>query len=106
MFYPSCQLPRFAVFCAITILPLGLLDSWMYASEVRLEPEGDTVRVSVDGAPFTVYNYSKLLPKPFFAPVQAADGRIVTRGFENPDDHPHHKGIWLAIDQVNQIEFW
>lgn len=76
--------------------------------EVRLEKKEDTVVVSVGGKPFTTYNFSHQLPKPFFSPVLSADGAVITRGLEleKKDDHPHHKGIWVAIDEVNGIKFW
>lgn len=73
---------------------------------VKLEKKDTTVEVTIGGQEFTVYNFDKKLPKPFFSPVRAADGAVVTRGLEKPEDHPHHKGIWLSIDEVNGIKFW
>jgi hypothetical protein len=69
--------------------------------------DGDTVEVTVAGQPFTTFHYGDDLPKPFFSPVRAPDGTVLTRPVGGKvADHPHHKGIWLAIDEVNKVKFW
>ena len=73
---------------------------------VTLTKNSDTVTVTIGGEEFAVYNFNGGLPKPFFSPVRGPGGSRLTRPLENPEDHPHHKGIWLAIDEVNGIEFW
>jgi hypothetical protein len=93
------------------VLTLTLvLCGWSAASAsehaVKLEKQGDQVAVTIDGKPFTAYHFAKDLPKPYFSPVQIEDGTIVTRGLDNPKDHPHHKGIWLSVDEANEIKFW
>lgn len=69
--------------------------------------EGGLV-VSVGGEEFTTFRNSADLPKPFFSPVRAPGGTIITRPINDPDDkdHPHHKGIWLSVDEVNEVKFW
>lgn len=87
---------------------IALLPAAAFADDqtVTLKKKADTVDVTVDGKPFAVYNFSHSLPKPFFSPIQAADGAVITRGLENPEDHKHHKGVWVSIDEVNGLKFW
>ncbi len=74
---------------------------------VKLTKKTDTVEVTIGGEEFAVYNFGRKLPKPFFSPVRAPGGAIVTRPIERKgDDHPHQKGIWLAVDEVNDVKFW
>ena len=89
------------------IAVLGLTTpEFVVADSVTLEKKENSVEVKIGGREFTVLHFDKSLPKPFFSPVRAADGALISRPLENPEDHPHHKGIWCAIDQVNGIEFW
>jgi hypothetical protein len=95
----------FAIAVALVTLQL-LAVAARAADTVKLERKGDTVEVTIGGEPLTTYHTSRDLPKPFFSPVRSAGGAIVTRGLEKPEDHPHHKGIWCAIDEVNGIQYW
>ena len=93
----------------LSIVAVLLITSVVAAGEptVKLTVKTDTVDITVGGKPFAVYKYSKDLPKPFFSPVRGPDGTILTRPIEKKgDDHPHHKGIWVAIDEINEIKFW
>lgn len=92
---------------AMTCLLLFVLTPVSFAERsVTIERQEDQLTVKIGDAPFAVYNMSKELPKPFFSPVHDPNGTIISRPLENPEDHKHHKGIWVAIDEVNGIKFW
>lgn len=76
---------------------------------VKLVRSGDSVSVTVNDQEFTSYRFAKSLPKPYFFPIKAADSALLTRpivGEGYQGDHPHHKGIWVSVDEVNEIQFW
>lgn len=73
---------------------------------VKLTVKENTVDITIGGEPFATYHFGKDLPKPFLLPVKAPGGVTVTRALDKPEDHPHHKGIWVAVDEVNEIKFW
>jgi len=78
------------------------------AGEVHLKQGENQLQVTINGADFATYVYSSDFRKPFFLPVQAADGTVLTRKLNDPedDDHPHHKGVWVAVDEINDIKYW
>lgn len=69
------------------------------------------ILITYGGKPFATYNLNKdgKLPKPFMSPVRGPDGTVMTRKIffdRKGGDHPHHKGIWVAVDEVNGVDFW
>lgn len=50
--------------------------------------------------------------KPVLFPVNTVDGITVTRSYPfkmipgERTDHPHHTGIWLNYESVNDLDFW
>jgi hypothetical protein len=97
---------RCIVFSCVAIL--ACFSSVVRAEDaVTIEPNGDDLVVKIQGKEFTVFHRGASLPKPYFWPVRAADGAILTRPIDpNEKDHPHHKGMWLSVDEVNDIRFW
>ncbi|MEO2034972.1 MAG: PmoA family protein [Planctomycetaceae bacterium] len=78
------------------------------AADVKIIQQDDQLQVKIGDADFATYNYSPRFPKPFFLPVKAADGTVLTRALNDPEDndHKHHKGIWVAVDEVNGVQHW
>lgn len=70
--------------------------------------EQQTLDILILGQPFAVYHYGKDLPKPFLLPVRTPSGVVINRALHDPmdADHPHHKGLWVSIDEVNGQKFW
>lgn len=83
------------------------------AAQVKITPGTDRVRVEINGRPFTDFILrGGEARKPYFWPVRAASGTMVTRHFPmeivagEPQDHPHQRGLWFAHDSVNGVDFW
>jgi hypothetical protein len=78
----------------------------------QVQYSADQHAVTIDGEPFTIFNYGANAGKPFLAPVRSASGKIVTRGFPMENiagesrDHLHHRGLWFSYDDVNGVKFW
>jgi hypothetical protein len=71
------------------------------------------LRINVGGTHFTTYNYGADVVRPYLYPVMAEPGVGVTRNWPMIDgvagetnDHPHHKGIYTAQDQINGVNNW
>ncbi len=78
------------------------------ADHVSITQHPTTLTITINDAPFATYNFADDLPKPFLLPVQSAAGVVINRSLndESDADHPHHKGMWNAIDEVNEVKFW
>ncbi len=89
-------------------LVLAAISTAMAEDKVTVEPQDHALVIKIGGKEFTTFRYAPDQPKPYFLPVRAADGAVVTRPLNDPEDkdHPHHKGIWNAIDEVNDVKFW
>lgn len=92
---------------AILALLLASASVTSAGESVTLRAESGKVAVAIDGKPFADFIHEGY-QKPFFIDVRAPEGTIVTRSLakEAVTDHPHHKGIWLAIDEVNELKHW
>jgi hypothetical protein len=81
------------------------------ASGVSISQYGATLRVEIDGKPFTDYHYQNV-SRPFLYPVIGPTGSNVARNWPMGDahgeehDHPHHKSLWYAHGDLNGVDFW
>lgn len=97
---------------APTFLSLALFAAPLAAQTVALTPTDTGLRIDVDGQLFTEY-HTKDVPRPFFYPVIGAAGENIVRNFPmksdvagEPQDHPHHRGLWFAHGSINGMDFW
>lgn len=78
--------------------------------EVR-DAFGQAAEVSVRGQYFTSYRYAEVV-RPYLHPLMGPFGAPVTRRWPMEDapgetnDHPHHKGCWVAWGEVNDTDHW
>ena len=74
--------------------------------KVTLTSKDNMIEITIGGESFGTYHFARTLPKPFLMPAKAPGNVTITRSLEKPADHPHHKGIWCSVDEVNGIKFW
>lgn len=98
-----------ALFIAMLVVP---------ALAKQMEPnvqliEGDNrIDVMIGGKLFTSYVYASKLTKPILVPIRTPSGIEVNRRHPlakiegSSTDHPHHVGIFFAVDRVNGTNFW
>ncbi|MBA3312279.1 MAG: PmoA family protein [Planctomycetaceae bacterium] len=74
---------------------------------VRLEQVAGTIEITIGGEKFATYHYEGF-EKPFMEDLRGPGGVIVTRSLkkEAVTDHPHHKGLWASVDEVNENKHW
>jgi hypothetical protein len=70
------------------------------------------VDVLLDGKMLTAYCYYDSAKKGTLYPINTLDGITVTRGYPfapragERTDHPHHQGLWMNYESVNDLDFW
>jgi len=100
----------------ILVLSIGMFVVPVLAEEtkpnVQLIEGNNKVDVMISGKLFTSYVYGSKLTKPVLVPVRTPSGIEVNRRYPLTEiegastDHPHHVGIFFAVDQVNGTNFW
>ncbi|MCX7803747.1 MAG: PmoA family protein [Planctomycetota bacterium] len=76
------------------------------------------IEINVGGQPFAVYNYApggkyEVPARPYFFPVYGPGGVLMARSFPmvkgiegETQDHPHHRGLYVAYGDVNGSDNW
>lgn len=63
--------------------------------------------VSIDDREILRWNFGDDYPRPFFFPIVAPSGALLTRmGHPGAPDHDHHQSIWFAHHKVMGLDFW
>ncbi|QDT36450.1 DUF6807 domain-containing protein [Stratiformator vulcanicus] len=99
------------LFFALPFAPAGAGDAPhsrdVIVGAVRWLPY-EEIHVLIDSDPFTKFHYGEDFEKPFFHPIKGPFGQPLTRGLDKQDvsDHPHHKGLWVALEKVNGGDHW
>ncbi len=82
-----------------------------WPANVRLHQQRDNIEVFVGGKLFTGYRYGIEWVRPFLHPLMGPTGPV-TRGHPmetgegETEDHPHHKGCWVAHGDINGVDVW
>lgn len=88
-----------------------LLSATGIHAAVKVEKQGDVVRVTIDGNLFTEYHYQDV-SRPYLYPIIGPTGEGITRNYPMKDvegesrDHVHHRSLFFAHGDVNGIDFW
>ena len=100
-----------------------------YAPKVRIEKRDgeEALDVFIEDVLFTAYHYSNDAKKPYLWPVMSEGQLTVTRDWpmkdevevvgrskekdiefckEKAKDHPHHKSLWVAYGELNDVDCW
>ena len=82
-------------------------------AQMNVKVQDDRIGVEIQGKPYTDFIFKgDGVTKPFLWPLRSASGKIITRSFPiesppgEPHDHPHHRGLWFAHENVNGVDFW
>ena len=103
----DCKI-RSSAFASFSCCLISLLLSTLpLQAAVEVESVGIDYIILIDGQKFAQFDTGQEHSRPFFREVRAEDGTILSRPISPPGgDHPHHTGIWVAVDKVNDIGFW
>ena len=74
--------------------------------EVRFAEDRKALDIRIGGKLFTSYVFGRGFLKPYLGPVYTAAGTTYTRLDLETKEHPHQRSVFLAVGDVNGIDFW
>src|ERR1035437_7645653 len=63
----------------------------------------DQHAVTIDGKPFTIFNYGEKSGKPFLAPMRSGSGKIVTRGNQSAWAPGRAHALWFRQNRDARV---
>jgi hypothetical protein len=105
---------RYAVSSAMVLAMLGPHRESQAQNRFTLREKSEEKKIEVlyDGKLVTAYCYFDSTEKPVLFPLRTVGGVTITRGYPvapragERTDHPHHAGLWLNYESVNDLDFW
>ena len=112
----AAQANENGVFALLT-LPAGtaqfaLENAPLQSSNVTLHENEGKLEIELPRGAFGTYHFGEGAPRPYIWPLYGPDSVELTRAFpmENREgekhDHPHHRSLWTAFDEVNEVNNW
>jgi hypothetical protein len=94
-----------------------VLSASLAAAPVKLNRSGDKIDITISGHPFTTYNFTDIVAKPYLMPLRTASGIVITRSFPvlnsvTPADQkttsfePHQRGLYFDHGDIDGLNFW
>lgn len=89
----------------------------LQAAPVELKRANHKVEVIIGGQPFTTYDFSDVVAKPYLMPLRTASGIVISRSFPvvntvTPADQktasfePHQRPLYFAHGDIDGLNFW
>jgi Family of unknown function (DUF6807) len=93
------------------------LSAVLAAAPVVLTRDGDKIDVVIGGKPFTTYDFSQTIAKPFLMPLRTASGIVISRSFpiantvtaddqKTPSFEPHQRPLYFSHGNIDGLNFW
>lgn len=73
--------------------------------EIVDRPKESKLEINIGGKLFTSYIYGGFA-KPFLGRILTRDGASYTRFEPNAHEHPHQRSVFVAVGDVNGLDFW
>ncbi|HVF10395.1 MAG TPA: PmoA family protein [Abditibacteriaceae bacterium] len=79
---------------------------------VELQKNQDALELRLPEGLFSAYHFGPNVVRPYLWPLYGPGQKRVTRNYPmehragEEEDHPHHKSLWTAFDEVNGVDDW